>query len=73
MPEILIRSFVRVQDVFVPMDSGVLKAVGSGDEDGQAGVGGIHQLPAHLGDGVIKNAAGVVGSFANQFHLKKKI
>ena len=65
MPEIPIRRLLRVQNKLVPVESGVIDPVGGGDEDAEAGVGGVGQLPAHFGDGVVEDAAGVVCSFAD--------
>lgn len=60
---------IRVEQELVAIESDVVLTVRRRDENPDI-VLGIDQLAAHLRDDVIKNAAGVVGSFANKFHLE---
>ena len=69
---VLGRAPLRVEDAPVPVPAGVGVAVGRAHQQPQLR---RRHLAAHLRDGVVENAAGVVGALADQANLwwKKKI
>ena len=71
MSQVLLGHLVRVEHELVPVGPRVLLPVGSGDEDVEV-VGRVHQLPAHLRDGVVEDSSCVVCTFSNEFHLKER-